>query len=46
MEEMKEQKKEDNSKENKEEKASSFGVTLLYIVLAVVIGFTVLLCMQ
>ncbi len=46
MEEMKEQVKEEVSKENKEEKASNFGVTLLFTVLAVVVGFTILLCMQ
>ncbi len=45
MEEKKEQVKEATN-ESKENKPSNFGVTLLFTVLAVVIGFTILLCMQ
>ena len=32
--------------ENKNNNVSNFGVTLLFVVLAVVIGFAILLCMQ
>ncbi len=46
MEEVKETEKEEVSKDNKEEKVSNFGITLLVTVLGVAIGFAVLLCMQ
>ena len=45
MEEKKEQVKEVTN-EKQENKPSNFGVTLLFTILAVVIGFTILLCMQ
>ena len=44
---MEEVKDKEIQKEKKEEqKATNFGVTLLFSVLAVVIAFAVLLCMQ
>ena len=44
---MEEVKKEEVQTEKKEEqKATNFGVTLLFVVLAVAIGFAILLCMQ
>ena len=33
-------------KEEKNNNVANFGVTLLFVVLAVVIGFAILLCMQ
>ena len=33
-------------KENEQNNVSNFGVTLLFVVLGVVIGFAILLCMQ
>ena len=44
MEEVKN--KEVQTEKKEEKKASSFGVTLLFTVLAVAIGFAILLCMQ
>ena len=44
MEEVKN--KEVQTEKKEEQKATNFGVTLLFVVLAVVIGFAILLCMQ
>ena len=47
MEEIKNKEVQTEKKEKKEEqKATNFGVTLLFSVLAVEIGFAILLCMQ
>ena len=47
MEEVKNKEVQTEKKEKKEEqKATNFGVTLLFSVLAVAIGFAILLCMQ
>ena len=43
---MEEVKEEIQTEKKEEQKASNFGVTLLFVVLAVVIGFAILLCMQ
>ena len=46
MEEVKKEEIQTEKKEKEEEKAVNFGITLLFSVLAVAIGFAILLCMQ
>ena len=47
MDKVKNKEVQTEKKEKKEEqKAANFGVTLLFVVLAVAIGFAILLCMQ
>ena len=47
MEEVKNKEIQTEKKEkNEEQKATNFGVTLLFSVIAVAIGFAILLCMQ
>ena len=45
MEEMNEETQKEK-KENQNNNVSNFGVTLLFVVLGVAIGFAILLCMQ
>ena len=43
---MEEVNEEIQTEKKEEQKASNFGVTLLFTFLAVIIGFTILICMQ
>jgi len=43
---MEEVNEEIQTEKKEEQKASNFGVTLLFTLLAVIIGFTILICMQ
>ena len=43
---MEEVNEEIQTEKKEEQKSSNFGVTLLFVTLAVVVGFAILLCMQ